>query len=43
MELDKAKPNQFEEAGMNPFNAPTPGESLTKTQIKNFHGNNHQK
>ena len=27
MELDKAKLNQFEEAGMNPFNAPTPGES----------------
>ena len=29
-EIDKAKPNQFEEQGMNPFNAPTPGESLTR-------------
>jgi hypothetical protein len=36
MELDKAKLNQFEEAGMNPFNAPTPGESLTQDPNQKF-------
>ena len=36
MELDKAKPNQFEEAGMNPFNAPIPGESLTQDPDQKF-------
>ena len=36
MELDKAKLNQFEEAGMNPFNAPIPGESLTQDPNQKF-------
>ena len=36
MELDKAKLNQFEEAGMNPFNAPVPGESLTQDPNQKF-------
>ena len=35
-ELDKTKPNQFEEAGMNPFNAPIPGESLTQDPNQKF-------
>ena len=35
-ELDKTKPNQFEEQGMNPFNAPTPGESLTRDPEQKF-------
>ena len=35
-EIDKAKPNQFEEQGMNPFNAPTPGESLTRDPEQKF-------
>ena len=35
-EFDKAQPNQFEEAGMNPFNAPTPGESLTRDPEQKF-------
>ena len=36
MELDKAKLNQFEEEGMNPFNAPIPGESLTQDPNQKF-------
>ena len=28
-EINKTEPNQFEQIGMNPFNSPTPGESLT--------------
>jgi len=28
-EIDKTQPNDFERAGVNPFNAPIPGESLT--------------
>ena len=28
---EKLKQNQFEEKGVNPFNAPTPGESLTSS------------
>ena len=35
-EIDKAKPNQFEENRMNPFNAPTPGESLTRDPEQKF-------
>ena len=35
-ELDKAKLNPFEEQGMNPFNAPTPGESLTRDPEQKF-------
>lgn len=35
-EIDKAKANQFEEQGMNPFNAPTPGESLTRDPEQKF-------
>ena len=35
-EFDKAKPNQFEENRMNPFNAPTPGESLTRDPEQKF-------
>ena len=35
-ELDKTKPNQFEENRMNPFNAPTPGESLTRDPEQKF-------
>ena len=27
-EIDKTQPNDFERAGVNPFNAPIPGESL---------------
>jgi len=30
-EINKAEQNDFEKVGMNPFNSPTPGESLTKT------------
>ena len=36
MELDKAKLNKFEETGRNPFNAPTPGESLTRDPEQKF-------
>jgi hypothetical protein len=36
MELDKAKPNKFEETGRNPFNAPIPGESLTQNPDQKF-------
>ena len=36
MELDKAKPNKFEETGRNPFNAPIPGESLTRDPEQRF-------
>ena len=35
-EFDKAQPNQFEKEGMNPFNAPTPGESLTRDPEQKF-------
>ena len=35
-ELDKAQPNQFEEAGINPFNSPTPGEGLTQSPDQKF-------
>ena len=35
-ELDKTQPNQFEREGMNPFNAPIPGESLTKDPDQKF-------
>jgi len=35
-EFDKAQPNQFEENRMNPFNAPTPGESLTRDPEQKF-------
>ena len=34
--LDKTQPNKFEEAGRNPFNAPLPGESLTKDPDQKF-------
>ena len=36
MELDKAKLNKFEETGRNPFNAPIPGESLTRDPEQKF-------
>ena len=35
-ELDKTQPNQFEKEGMNPFNAPIPGESLTRDPEQKF-------
>ena len=35
-ELDKTQPNQFEQRGTNPFNNPTPGESLTKDPEQKF-------
>ena len=35
-EFDKAQPNQFEKEGMNPFNAPIPGESLTRDPEQRF-------
>ena len=35
-ELDKTQPNQFEKEGMNPFNAPIPGESLTRDPEQRF-------
>lgn len=35
-EIDKAQPNQFEEAGVNPFNSPTPGEGLTQSPEQKF-------
>ena len=35
-ELDKTQPNKFEEQRMNPFNAPTPGESLTRDPEQKF-------
>ena len=28
-EINKTEPNQFEQAGVNPFNSPMPGESMT--------------
>jgi len=28
-EINKTEPNQFEQAGVNPFSSPTPGESIT--------------
>ena len=34
--LDKTQPNKFEQAGRNPFNAPVPGESLTKDPDQKF-------
>jgi len=35
-EFDKAQPNQFEQRGTNPFNNPTPGESLTRDPEQRF-------
>lgn len=35
-EIDKAQPNQFEQAGVNPFNSPTPGEGLTQSPDQKF-------
>ncbi len=35
-EIDKAQPNQFEKAGVNPFNSPTPGEGLTQSPEQKF-------
>ena len=35
-EFDKAQPNQFEKEGINPFNAPIPGESLTRDPEQRF-------
>jgi hypothetical protein len=35
-EFDKAQPNQFEQRGTNPFNNPTPGESLTRDPEQKF-------
>ena len=35
-ELDKIQPNQFEKRGVNPFDNPTPGESLTKDPEQKF-------
>ena len=34
--LDKTQPNKFEQAGMNPFNSPVPGESLTQDPNQKF-------
>lgn len=34
--LDKTQPNKFEQAGMNPFNSPVPGESLTQDPTQKF-------
>ena len=35
-EFDKTQPNKFEKEGMNPFNAPIPGESLTRDPEQRF-------
>jgi len=35
-EINKTEPNQFEQAGVNPFNSPTPGESLTQSPEQKF-------
>ena len=35
-EFDKTQPNQFEQRGTNPFNNPTPGESLTRDPEQKF-------
>ena len=35
-ELDKQQPNKFEKAGVNPFNSPMPGESLTQSPNQKF-------
>ena len=35
-ELDKIQPNQFEKRGVNPFNNPIPGESLTRDPEQKF-------
>ena len=31
-EINKTEPNEFEKIGMNPFNSPIPGQSLTVPQ-----------
>ena len=35
-EFNKTQPNQFEKRGVNPFNNPTPGESLTQDPNQKF-------
>lgn len=35
-EFDKTQPNQFEKRGINPFNNPIPGESLTRDPEQKF-------
>ena len=35
-EFDKTQPNELEKRGVNPFNNPTPGESLTRDPEQKF-------
>ena len=35
---EKIKENQFDKVGVNPFNAPIPGESLTSSSDVRSHG-----
>ena len=35
-EINKQEPNEFEKQGINPFNNPTPGESLTRNPDERF-------
>ena len=36
VEINKQEPNEFEQQGINPFNNPTPGESLTRNPDERF-------
>ena len=36
VEVNKQEPNEFEKRGINPFNNPTPGESLTRNPDERF-------
>ena len=40
VDIQQNKIMEAEQEGINPFNNPTPGESLTKTQTKDLNGNN---
>ena len=41
MAEDRLKENQFDKQGVNPFNAPIPGESLTTAPDSKKHGKDH--
>ena len=42
-DIDKTQPNDFERAGVNPFNAPVPGESLTQSPEQKYPWEQHAK
>ena len=39
---EKLKQNQFDEQGVNPFNSPIPGESLTTSPVSYTHLRAHE-